>query len=159
MAKLSVPALIKSYDLFANKRFIATIEMYHKGGIFRFFSIIQHYRNRKKYSCMIPPSIKIGNKFRIPHAVGIVIGETAEFGDHCTIFPNAMIIAKHSPHGKNPTGRRHAKIGNNCMIGAGAILIGAITIGNNVSIGAHAIVSKDVPDNTTVMNINEHRLK
>lgn len=106
---------------------------------------------------MVPPTITIGTGFRIPHAVGIIIGETTEIGDNCTIFPNAMIIARHSPHKKNPTGRRHAKIGDNCVVGGGAVIIGDITIGNNVSIGANAIVSKDVPDNTVVINVNEHK--
>ena len=157
MPKLSIPVLVKSFDLVANKRFVSVIRLYHRGGLCRFISIIKHYRNRKKYSCMVPPTITIGTGFRIPHAVGIIMGETTEIGDNCTIFPNAMIIARHSPHKKNPTGRRHAKIGDNCVVGAGAVIIGDITIGHNVSIGANAIVSKDVPDNTVVINVNEHK--
>ena len=155
--KINEPVLIKSFDLVANRRLVSAVRLYHRGGIFRAVSLIRHYRNRREYSCMIPPTVKLGTGLKIPHAVGIIIGETAEIGDDCTIFPNAMIIARHSPHEKNPTGRRHAKIGNNCVIGAGAVIIGNITIGNNVSIGAGAVVSKDVPDDTIVINVNQHK--
>lgn len=157
MGLFKLPVVIKSFDLIANKRLISAVQWYHRGGIFRLLSVVRHCRNRRKYSCMVPPTIKIGSNLKIPHAVGIIIGETSEIGNNCTIFPNAMIIARHSPHKKNPSGRRHARIGDNCMIGAGAIIVGDITIGNNVSIGAGAIVSKNVPDNTVVINVNEHK--
>ena len=90
---------------------------------------------------MVPPTITIGTGFKIPHAVGVILGETTEIGKNCTIFPNAMIIARHSPHFKNPTGRRHAKIGDNCVIAANSLII------------------KDVPDNTVMVAPPAYKLK
>lgn len=94
----------------------------------------------------IHPGAKIGKGFFIDHGMGVVIGETSEIGDNCVLFHNVTLggTGKHK-------GKRHPTLGNNVMIGTGAILLGPIRVGNNVKIGANTfILMQDVPDNTTV---------
>lgn len=92
------------------------------------------------------PGAKIGKGFFMDHGMGVVIGETTQIGDNCVLFHNVTLggTGKHK-------GKRHPTIGNNVMIGTGAILLGPIKVGNNVKIGANTfILMQDVPDNTTV---------
>ncbi|MCK4404558.1 MAG: serine O-acetyltransferase [candidate division Zixibacteria bacterium] len=94
----------------------------------------------------IHPGARIGKRFFIDHGTGVVIGETTQIGDNCVLFHNVTLggTGKHK-------GKRHPTIGNNVMIGTGAILLGPIKVGNNVKIGANTfILMRDVPDNTTV---------
>ncbi len=96
----------------------------------------------------IHPGAKIGKRLFIDHGMGIVIGETAQLGDDCTIYHGATLGGT----GKD-TLKRHPTIGNNVMVGAGAKVLGPIEIGNNVKIGAGAIVLKNVRDNVTVVGV------
>jgi serine O-acetyltransferase len=96
----------------------------------------------------IHPGAKIGNRLFIDHGMGIVIGETAEIGDDCTIYHGVTLGGT----GKEKK-KRHPTICNNVMIGCGAKVLGAITIGDNVKIGANAVVLKDIPSNNTVVGI------
>jgi serine O-acetyltransferase len=94
----------------------------------------------------IHPGAKMGKGFFIDHGMGVVIGETTEIGGDCVLFHNVTLggTGKHK-------GKRHPTIGNNVMIGTGAILLGPIKVGDNVKIGANTfILMQDVPDNTTV---------
>jgi serine O-acetyltransferase len=94
----------------------------------------------------IHPGAKIGKGFFIDHGMGVVIGETTEIGDNCVLFHNVTLggTGKHK-------GKRHPTLGNNVMVGTGAILLGPIKVGNNVKIGANTfILMQDVPDSTTV---------
>jgi serine O-acetyltransferase len=94
----------------------------------------------------IHPGAKVGKGFFMDHGMGVVIGETTQIGDNCVVFHNVTLggTGKHK-------GKRHPTIGNNVMIGTGAILLGPIKVGNNVKIGANTfILMQDVPDNTTV---------
>lgn len=94
----------------------------------------------------IHPGARIGKGFFIDHGMGVVIGETTEIGDNCVLFHNITLggTGKHK-------GKRHPTLGNNVMVGTGAILLGPIKVGNNVKIGANTfILMQDVPDNTTV---------
>ena len=94
----------------------------------------------------------------MPHAVGIVIGQTAQIGDDVKIFPNVVIGAKYSSSG-NPTGRSHAVIGDGCLLGANSVILGGITLGKNVTVAAGAVVDIDVPDNSLVCGHNVIRPK
>jgi len=94
----------------------------------------------------IHPGAKIGKRFFIDHGAGVVIGETAEIGDNVTIFQGVTLGGTGKEKGK-----RHPTIGNNVVIGAGAIVLGAIQIGENSRIGAGAVVTKPVPPDTTVV--------
>ena len=96
----------------------------------------------------IHPGAKIGKRLFIDHGMGIVIGETAEIGDDCTIYHGATLGGT----GKDKN-KRHPTIGNNVMVGCGAKILGPITIGNNVKIGAGSIVLKTVEDNVTVVGV------
>ena len=101
----------------------------------------------------IHPGAKIGKRLFIDHGMGIVIGETAEIGDDCTIYHQATLGGT----GKDKD-KRHPTIGNNVMVGAGAKVLGPIIIGSNVKIGAGAIVLKNVEDNVTVVGTPINRV-
>jgi serine O-acetyltransferase len=94
----------------------------------------------------IHPGAKIGKGFFIDHGMGVVVGETAEIGNNCVLFHNVTLggTGKHK-------GKRHPTLGNNVMVGTGAILLGPITVGDNVKIGANTfILMRDIPANVTV---------
>ena len=94
----------------------------------------------------IHPGATIGRRVFIDHGDGVVIGETTIIGDDVTIYQGVTLGGT----GKD-TGKRHPTILNGVTIGAGAKVLGPITIGNNSKVGAGAIVLKDVPDNCTVV--------
>lgn len=96
----------------------------------------------------IHPGAKIGKGLFIDHGMGVVIGETAEVGDNVTIYHGVTLGGT----GKDK-GKRHPTIKDNVIIGAGAKILGPITIGNNVKVGANSVVLKDVPDNATAVGI------
>lgn len=90
----------------------------------------------------------LGKRVFFDHGMGVVIGSTAIIGNDVVIYHGVTLGAT-----KSTASRRHPKVGNNVVIGAGAKLLGAITVGNNVTIGANAVVTKDVPDNCVVAGI------
>ncbi len=91
----------------------------------------------------------IGRRLYVPHISGIIISYYASIGDDCTIFQQVTIGEENINHkGQAP------HIGSNVYIGAGAKIIGPVNVGNNVRIGANAVVTKDVPDNCTVVGAN-----
>lgn len=95
----------------------------------------------------LPCEAQIGHHFVIDHFGGIVISGYARFGDNCRIRNGVVVGLRH-------TGRPDAPVvGNNVDIGAGAKLLGAITIGDNVTIGANAVVLSDVPDNSVAVGV------
>lgn len=101
----------------------------------------------------IHPGATIGKRLFIDHGMGIVIGETAEVGDDCTIYHGVTLGGT----GKDKY-KRHPTVGNNVMIGAGAKIIGAITIGDNVKIGAGAVVLKNIETGTTAVGVPINRI-
>jgi len=96
----------------------------------------------------IHPGAKIGERLFIDHGMGVVIGETTEIGNDVLIYQGATLGGT----GKDK-GKRHPTIGNNVMISAGAKILGPIRIGDNCKIGAGAVVLKDVPPNCTVVGV------
>ena len=96
----------------------------------------------------IHPSAKIGSGFFIDHGMGVVIGETAEVGDHVTLFQGVTLGGTGKERGK-----RHPTLGNHVVVGAGAKILGGITIGDSVKIGANSVVLKSVPPNSTVIGV------
>jgi len=107
---------------------------------------IMSQRTRKKTSIEIHPGATIGRRVFIDHGDGVVIGETAVVGDDVTIYQGVTLGGT----GKD-VGKRHPTIGNGVTIGAGAKVLGPITIGDHSKIGAGAIVLKDVPPYCTVV--------
>ncbi len=96
----------------------------------------------------IHPGAKIGRGLFIDHGMGIVIGETAEIGDNCTLYQNVTLGGT----GKDK-GKRHPTIGNNVLIGSGAKVLGPFSVGDNSKIAANAVVLSEVPDNSTAVGV------
>ena len=93
----------------------------------------------------IHPAAKIGRRFFIDHGMGVVIGSTAIVGDDVMIYHDVTLGAK-----SGGTGKRHPTIGNNVVIGAGARIIGDITVGDGAKVSANMVVSRSVPASTSV---------
>lgn len=96
----------------------------------------------------IHPGATIGKRFFIDHGAGVVIGETAEIGHDVTIY-HGVTLGGTTWHKT----KRHPTVGNGVLIGAGAKILGAITLGDNVRVGANSVVVKDVPACCTVIGI------
>lgn len=102
----------------------------------------------------IHPGAKIGRGLMIDHGMGIVIGETAEVGDNCTIYHGVTLGG--TGHDK---GKRHPTIGNNVLIATGAKVLGPFKVGDNSNIGANAVVLQEVPPNSTVVGVKARVVK
>lgn len=96
----------------------------------------------------IHPGARIGRRFFIDHGMGVVIGETAEIGDDCTLYHGVTLGGTSWQAGK-----RHPTLGNGVVIGAGAKVLGPLNIGDNARIGSNAVVVKDVPAGATAIGI------
>ncbi len=96
----------------------------------------------------IHPGATIGHRVFIDHGMGIVIGETAVIGDDCTLYHGVTLGGTSWNKGK-----RHPTLESGVVIGAGAKVLGPITIGKNAKIGSNAVVVKDVPENATAVGI------
>jgi len=96
----------------------------------------------------IHPGAKIGKNFFIDHGMGVVIGETTEIGKDVLIYQGVTLGGTGKEKGK-----RHPTLGNDIVVGAGAKILGPVKIGNNCKIGAGSVVIKDVPKNSTVVGI------
>lgn len=94
----------------------------------------------------IHPGATIGKRFVIDHGMGVVIGETAIIGDDVLMYHGVTLGGK-----ENSAVDRHPIIGSHVVIGAGAKLIGRITIGDYCYVGANTVVTKDVPSGSTVV--------
>ena len=96
----------------------------------------------------IHPGATIGSNFFIDHGMGVVIGETAEIGDYVTLYHGVTLGGVSLNKGK-----RHPTLEEGVVVGAGAKVLGAITIGANSRIGANAVVVKTVPPNSVVVGV------
>jgi len=102
----------------------------------------------------IHPGASIGRHFFIDHGMGVVIGETAEVGDNCTLYHSVTLGGTSWEKGK-----RHPTLGNDVVVGAGAKVLGPITIGAGSRVGSNAVVVKDVPPGSTVVGVPAHVVK
>ncbi|MBI3774249.1 MAG: serine O-acetyltransferase [Gammaproteobacteria bacterium] len=96
----------------------------------------------------IHPGAKIGRRFFIDHGMGVVIGETAEIGDDCTLYHGVTLGGTSWNKGK-----RHPTLGNQVVVGAGAKILGPIVIGDGSRIGSNAVVVKAVAPGSTVVGV------
>ena len=96
----------------------------------------------------IHPGARIGRRFFIDHGMGVVIGETAEIGDDCTLYHGVTLGGTSWKEGK-----RHPTLEDNVVIGAGAKILGPITLGAGSRVGSNAVVLRDVPPGATVVGI------
>src|SRR5882762_1027517 len=99
----------------------------------------------------IHPGARIGRRLFIDHGMGVVIGETAEIGDDCTLYHGVTLGGTSWNKGK-----RHPTLGKGVVVGAGAKILGPIIIGDCAKVGSNAVVVKDVPPGATVVGIPGH---
>jgi serine O-acetyltransferase len=99
----------------------------------------------------IHPGATIGRRVFIDHGMGVVIGETAEIGDDCTLYHGVTLGGTSWNKGK-----RHPTLGKGVVVGAGAKILGPITVGDGAKVGSNAVVVKDVPAGATVVGIPGH---
>ncbi len=105
------------------------------------FARFMHSYYRKKYGLQIPYTTKIGYGLYLGHSINVLIGTTAKIGNNCNISHMVTIGSNHD---------KYATIGDNVYIGPHTCIIEDVRIGNNAIIGAGAIVIKDIPENATV---------
>lgn len=96
----------------------------------------------------IHPGAKIGRGLFIDHGMGVVVGETAEIGDNCTLYQGVTLGGTGKDHGK-----RHPTLGNNVMVGAGAKVLGPFKVGDNSKIAANAVVLSEIPPCSTCVGV------
>ena len=99
----------------------------------------------------IHPGASIGRRFFIDHGMGVVIGETAEIGDDCTLYHGVTLGGTSWNKGK-----RHPTLGNGVVLGAGAKVLGPIIIGDGARVGSNAVVVKSVPPGATAIGVPAH---
>ncbi|HET6895152.1 MAG TPA: serine O-acetyltransferase [Candidatus Baltobacteraceae bacterium] len=104
--------------------------------------------NRFLTGIEIHPAAKIGKGVFIDHGMGVVIGETAEVGDYCTIYQGVTLGGTSLSHGK-----RHPTLERSVTVGVNSAVLGAIRVGANSKIGGGSVVVKDVPPNSTVVGV------
>ena len=99
----------------------------------------------------IHPGAKIGRGVLIDHGMGVVIGETAEVGDGCTLYQGVTLGGTGKDHGK-----RHPTLGKNVLVGSGAKILGPFTVGDNAKIAAGAVVLEPIPPDSTAVGVPAH---
>jgi len=99
----------------------------------------------------IHPGAKLGRRFFIDHGMGVVIGETAEVGDDCTLYHGVTLGGTSWNKGK-----RHPTLGNNVVIGAGAKVLGPISVADHARIGSNSVVVKNVEEGATMVGLPAH---
>jgi len=114
----------------------------------RWFARMVSHLGRWLTGIEIHPGAQIGRRFFIDHGMGVVIGETAEIGDDCTLYHGVTLGGTSWNKGK-----RHPTLGNGVVLGAGAKVLGPITIGDRARVGSNAVVVKDVPPGATAIGI------
>ena len=111
-------------------------------------------RASKKTGVEIHPAVEVGKRFFIDHGTGVVIGETTIVGDDVLLYQQVTLGGT----GKE-SGKRHPTLGNKVIVGAGAKVLGNITIGDNAKIGANTVVLSDVPPASTVVGFKGIEVK
>ena len=114
----------------------------------RFLARFLSHINRFLTGIEIHPGARIGRRFFVDHGAGVVIGETAEIGDDVLLYQGVALGGTTLKKGK-----QHPTIGNNVVIGTGAVALGAITIADGAKVGAGSVVVKSVPPGATVVGI------
>ena len=122
--------------------------MWHLSPLLRFPARLLSQFVRLVTGVEIHPGAQLGRRFFIDHGMGVVIGETAEVGDDVLMFHTSTLGGRSMTHGK-----RHPTVGDRVVIGAGAKLLGPITIGDDVQVGANAVVVKDVSAGAVVVGV------
>ena len=116
-------------------------------GGFKWLGRFISHLNRWFTGIEIHPGAKIGSRVFIDHGMGVVIGETAEIGDGCTIYHGVTLGGTSLYKGA----KRHPTLGKNVVVGAGAKVLGGFTVGDGAKVGSNAVVTKPVPDGATAV--------
>lgn len=123
--------------------------LHSKNPLTRWINWLKYRRLMTQFNASIPFSAQIADRPTFPHGLnGIFVSAGAKIGSGCTVFHQVTIGSNTLP---DSPGQGAPVIGNNVYIGAGAKIIGGVHIGNNVRIGANCVVTRDVPDNATVV--------
>ena len=105
-------------------------------------------RSRRKTGIEIHPAAQIGRGLFIDHGMGVVIGETTQIGDNCTLYQGVTLGGTGKDQGK-----RHPTLGNNVLVGAGAKVLGPFTVGDNARVAAGAVVLAAVPEDAAAVGV------
>ena len=111
------------------------------------------YRSRRITGIEIHPGATIGRRLVIDHGMGVVIGETAIIGDDCLIYHGATLGGKKPGDRQHTEGRRHPQIGSDVTVGAGACILGDVSVGDGARVAAQAVVVNDVPAGALAVGI------
>ena len=150
--KKNDPSLNSIFEIFLYPSF--KVQIYYKIAHFlylkKFYFLARFLseRAKRKTGIEIHPGALIGRSLFIDHGTGVVIGETCVIGNDVVMYHGVTLGGTGKEKGK-----RHPNIGNSCVIGAGAKILGNIDIGDNVKIGANAVVLKSVLPNITVVGV------
>ena len=101
----------------------------------------------------IHPGATIGRRFFIDHGMGVVIGETAVVGDDCLIYHGVTLGGKIQASRDETIGKRHPTLGNGVLVGAGATILGPVTIGDGATVAALSVVLTDIPAGALALGI------
>ena len=135
------------YSGFKAVRAYRRANWFHRHGL-KFIARAISQSARRRTGIEIHPGAKIGRGLFIDHGMGVVIGETTEIGDNCTLYQNVTLGGTGKDQGK-----RHPTIGNNVLISCGAKVLGPFKVGNNARIAANAVVLSEVPEDATAVGI------
>jgi serine O-acetyltransferase len=139
--------VILTYPGFHARQLHRLAHTLHRSGVPLVPAIVA-FLNRFLTGIEIHPGARIGEGLFIDHGMGVVIGETAIIGDDCHLVHGVTLGGTSTRHE-----RRHPTLGNRVSVGAGAKLIGAITIGDHATIGAGSVVVSNVPEYATVVGV------
>lgn len=142
--RLEVFLLYSGFRAVMNYRVAHWFYLHRLKFIARFLS----QRSRHKTGIEIHPGATIGKGLFIDHGMGVVIGETAEIGDNCTLYQNVTLGGTGKDQGK-----RHPTLGDNVMVGSGAKVLGPFKVGDNARVAAGAVVLSEVPPNATAVGV------
>ena len=146
-AATSVMQILFLYPGLKAIRYYRRAHFYYTHGL-KFLGRWVSQRCSRKTGVEIHPAAKIGRRFFIDHGTGVVIGETTIIGDDVLLYQGVTLGGT----GKE-TGKRHPTLGNGVMVGAGAKVLGSVTIGDNTKIAAGAVVLSDIPADCTAVGV------
>lgn len=141
-------ALLNAPGLHAVWSHRAAHALWRRGGAMRLPARVLSTITRAVTGVEIHPAATIGRRFFIDHGMGVVIGETAIVGDDVLMYHGATLGGRDLARGQ-----RHPIIGDRVLIGAGARILGRVTVGDDARIGANAVVVKDVPPGATAVGV------
>ncbi|ANI90976.1 serine O-acetyltransferase EpsC [Dietzia timorensis] len=122
--------------------------MWQSGGALRPAARILSQFGRFLTGIEIHPGASIGRRFFIDHGMGVVIGETAEIGDDCMLYHGVTLGGVSLKQTK-----RHPTLGNRVTVGAGAKILGPVTVGEDSAVGANAVITKDMPARSIITGV------